>query len=93
MLNLFFLILVVIFFNIVILREWTNLYNRWCVMTSYWKIILKPFGFCIECTCGQVSFWYLLINGKSIIETLGITAGVILTIKLINYAKDRIEER
>ena len=86
-----YLILIVFFIHFVVLQEWTNLYNKWCVITNYWKIVLKPFGFCLECTCGQVAFWYLIFT-EPILEALGTTSGIIILIKLISYAKNRVEK-
>jgi len=84
-------IFIACFIHYVVLKEWTALYQSWVVWKH--KTYLKPFGFCLPCTCGQIALWYNLIIRTPIIETLGLTSIVILIFKIIEYAEYRIKER
>lgn len=90
MMQLVYLLAIGLFIHFIILKEWTNLHARWCVMRNYrLKTILKPFGFCPHCLAGQIAFWCGVFQSPyDLFQHLGLTALVIVTTKILTHEKD-----
>jgi glycopeptide antibiotics resistance protein len=81
---LIYTISIALFVHFIVYKEWTNIFMIWEQLSDWRKTALMPFGFCLECTLGQVTFWTLIFS-QSFIASLGLACLVTLITKLIYY--------